>query len=160
MLKHLLGSAEDHRMRNGHLTAFGLVVTLALAAGVTSVACSRSTLLPDAYYAEHMVPIYPHAKLTDQMGGNETGDGPDESWDSMAWWFDSKDDPDRIVAFYEAHLTGWQKETDGEGTVTFKTVPPNGDTGEEVYVRISIDSKIQIGESVKSGKKAAARHQS
>ncbi len=160
MLKPGPGRAENLRMRNGRLTALILMGTLALAAGVTSVACSRSTLLPDAYYAEHMVPIYPHAKLTDQMGGNETGDGPGESWDSMAWWFESKDDPDRIVAFYQAHLTGWQKDTEGDGTVTFKTIPPDGDTGEEVYVRIGIDSKIQIGESVKSGKKAAARKQS
>jgi len=126
-----------------------LAATLALGLG----ACSRPTMLPDAYYAEHLVPIYPHAKLADQMGGNSYGDGPGEAWDSMAWFFECKDDPDKIVSFYEARLPGWQKENEGDGTVTFKTVPPNGEVGEEVYVRIDVDSKIQIGESVKSTKK-------
>ena len=115
-------------------------------------------MLPDAYYAEHMVPVYPHAKLTEQMGSNSYGDGPDESWDGMSWWFETHDDFDRIVAFYEAKLPGWQKETEGDGTVTFKTVPPDGEAGEEVYVRIGVDSTIQIGESVQSKKKAAAAH--
>ena len=136
-----------------------LPAALVLGFLLAAASCSRSTMLPDAYYAEHMVPIYPHAKLADEMGGNSYGDGPDESWDSMAWWFDSSDDPDRIVAFYEAKLPGWQKDVEGDGTVTFKTIPPGGDAGEEVYVRIGVDSKIQIGESVKSAKKKA-RHQS
>lgn len=116
-------------------------------------------MLPDAYYAEHMVPIYPHAKLTEQMGSNSYGDGPDESWDGMAWWLETNDDYDRIVAFYQAKLPGWQKEVEGDGTVTFKTIPEGGSAGEEVYVRIGVDSKIQIGESVQS-KKKAAHHQS
>ena len=135
-------------------------IAMILALDLTVSSCSRSTMLPDAYYAEHMVPIYPHAKLTDQMGSNSTGDTPDESWDGMAWWFETKDDYDRIVAFYEAKLPGWQKETDGDGSVTFKTIPEGGETGEEVYVRIGIDSKIQVGESVQSKKKAAAHRQS
>ena len=135
-----------------------IAVALGLVLGASS--CSRSTMLPDAYYAEHMVPIYPHAKLTDQMGSNSYGDGPDESWDGMAWWFETKDDYDHIVAFYESKLSGWQKETEGDGTVVFKTIPQGGSTGEEVYVRIGVDSKIQIGESVQSSKKKAAHHQS
>ena len=143
-------------MRTRRFAAIAAALLLAIGAG----ACSRPTMLPDAYYAEHMVPIYPHAKLTDQMGSNSYGDGPDESWDGMAWWFDTKDDYDRIVAFYEAKLPGWQKETEGDGTVVFKTIPEGGSAGEEVYVRIGVDSKIQIGESVQSSKKKAAHHQS
>ena len=139
-------------MRVPRFPAFAVALSLTLATG----SCSRSTMLPDAYYAEHMVPIYPHAKLTEQMGSNSYGDGPDESWDGMAWWFETKDDYDRIVAFYQAKLPGWQKETEGDGTVTFKTIPEGGTVGEEVYVRIGVDSKIQIGESVQSKKKAAA----
>lgn len=127
-----------------------------LAAGIGAAAlsgCAKKSLLPDAYYAEQMVPIYPHAELRDQMGSNSYGDGPEASWDGMAWWLKSKDPSEKIVAFYEAKLTGWQKEVDGNGSTTFKTVPPDGEEGEEVYVRIGDDSEIQIGESVKTNKK-------
>lgn len=130
------------------------LVALAALAMAAACGCSRKAMLPDAYYAEQMVPIYPHAELADQMGSNSYGDGPGESWDGMAWWLKSKDDPDKIVAFYQAKLSGWQKDVDEAGVVTFKTVPPSGETGEEVYVRINTDSTIQIGESVKSTKKA------
>src|SRR5678815_2233962 len=122
-LKSRVVPADGGRMRTRRFAASVMVLGLAMAAST----CSRSTMLPDAYYAEHMVPIYPHARLTDQMGSNSTGDTPDESWDGMAWWFETKDDYDRIVAFYEAKLPGWQKETDGDGTITFKTIPEGGD---------------------------------
>ena len=131
-----------------------LVVLFAAALIAGLGGCSRHTVLPDAYYAERMVPIYPHSTLSDQMGSSSYGDGPDASWDGMAWWFKSKDEPEKIVAFYEARLGGWQKDSDGTGATTFTTVPPQGDEGEEVHVRINSDGSIQIGESVKSSKKA------
>jgi len=126
------------------------IATLLVAA---ALGCSRSSLLPDATYASQMIPIYPHATLADQMGSRSFGDAPGESWDGMSWWLRSKDDPERIVAFYQAKLAGWQRETDETGAVVFRTVPPDGDVGEEVYVRIGGDGRIQIGESVKSSKK-------
>ena len=131
------------------------VLVLAALSAVLSACsgCARKSLLPDAYYAEQMVPIYPRTELTDQMGSNSYGDGPDASWDGMAWWLKSKDDSDKIVAFYQSKLSGWQKESDETGSVTFKTVPPDGEEGEEVYVRIDADGRIQIGESVKSRKR-------
>ena len=138
-------------MKLRRMATLALLATLP-AAGLTG--CSGHSALPDAYYAEGMVPIYPGSLLSDQMGSNSYGDGPDASWDAMAWWFKSKDDTDKIVAFYEARLTGWQKEVDGAGATTFTTVPPEGDEGEEVHVRINNDGAIQIGESVKSSKKA------
>ena len=122
-------------------------------AAVAMPGCSRRSMLPEAYYAEQMIPIYPKAQLADQMGSNSYGDGPGEAWDGMAWWLKSGDDPDRIIAFYQSKLTGWQKETGEDGSVIFKTVPPDGEEGEEVFVRIEIDGRILIGESVKSSKK-------
>ncbi|MEO5618024.1 MAG: hypothetical protein ABIS67_09650 [Candidatus Eisenbacteria bacterium] len=116
--------------------------------------CSRTSMLPDATYAAQMIPIYPRAQLADQMGSNSFGEGPGESWDGMAWWLHSKDDPQKIVEFYESKLPGWQREVDETGAIVFKTVPPGGDEGEEVYVRIGNDGRIQIGESVKSSKRA------
>lgn len=124
-----------------------VVLALALAG------CARPSMLPDAHYAEQLIPIYPNARLADQMGSSSYGDGPDESWDGMAWWLRTKDDPDRVVAFYEAKLKGWQKDVGEDGTVMFKTVPPGGEEGEEVFVRIEIDGRILIGESVKSSKR-------
>jgi len=115
--------------------------------------CARSSILPDATYASHMIPIYPRATLADQMGSNSFGDEPGESWDGMAWWLTSKDDPAKIVEFYEAKLAGWQREVDETGAIVFRTVPPAGEAGEEVYVRLGNDGRIQIGESVKSSKK-------
>jgi len=126
---------------------------LALPALSGLAGCSRSSILPDATYAERMIPIYPRATLADQMGSNSFGDEPGESWDGMAWWLTSKDDPEKIVEFYEAKLTGWQREVDETGAIVFRTVPPSGEAGEEVYVRLGNDGRIQIGESVKSSKK-------
>lgn len=128
-----------------------LVATLMVAA---LAGCSRTSILPDATYAEQMIPIYPNAQLADQMGSNSFGDEPGESWDGMSWWLRSKDDPEKIVEFYQAKLTGWQRDVEETGSVVFKTVPPGGDEGEEVYVRIGNDGQIQIGESVRSSKRA------
>jgi hypothetical protein len=135
-----------------HRAAAHALLAILFAAGLAG--CSRTSLLPDATYAEQMIPIYPRAQLADQMGSNSFGDEPGESWDGMAWWLRSKDDPQKIVEFYEAKLTGWQRDVDETGAIVFKTVPPGGDEGEEVYVRIGNDGRIQIGESVRSSKRA------
>ena len=117
--------------------------------------CSRALELPDAYYAQDLVPLYPHARLTDQMGSNSYGDGPEASWDGMAWWLTSKDSPDKIRAFYDEHLHGWQKDVGEDGETVYRTLPPGAEEGEEVYVRVKSNGEIQIGESVKSGKKSS-----
>jgi len=134
------------------LAATLALIVIPVVGGVAG--CARSSILPDATYAAHMIPIYPRATLADQMGSNSFGDEPGESWDGMAWWLRSKDDPEKIVEFYESKLTGWQREVDETGAIVFKTVPPDGEEGEEVYVRIANDGRIQIGESVKSSKRA------
>lgn len=144
---------EETAMTNSRRAVLPAAV-LPLLVGLAFAGCSRQSLLPEAYYAEQMIPIYPHAQLADQMGSNSFGDEPGEAWDGMVWWLKSKDDPDRIVAFYQAKLPGWQKETGEDGAVTFKTMPPDGDDGEEVYVRIEIDGRIQIGESVKASRRS------
>jgi len=118
------------------------------------VSCSQKAELPDAYYAQDMVPFYPHAKLTDQMGSNSYGDGPEASWDGMAWWLTSTDKPEKILAFYDQHLSGWRKEVNDEGETTYRTAPPGAVDGEEVYVLVKPNGEIQIGESVQSNKKA------
>lgn len=137
-------------MRSGtHLRlALGILLAAALAG------CSRSSLLPDATYASHMIPIYPHATLADEMGSRSFGDEPGESWDGKSWWLRSKDSPDRIVAFYQSRLKGWERETDETGAIVFRTVPPHAEDGEEVWVKITGDGGIEIGESVKSSKRA------
>ncbi|HTO90639.1 MAG TPA: hypothetical protein VMJ70_05860 [Candidatus Sulfotelmatobacter sp.] len=139
-------------MRLGTLVRAAVLATLL---PVPIAGCSQKAELPDAYYAQDLVPLYPHARLMDQMGSNSLGDGPGASWDGMAWWFRSKDRPERIVAYYDEHLHGWQKDVAGDGEVVYRTVPPGGEDGEEVYVRIKANGEIQIGESVKSGKKAS-----
>jgi hypothetical protein len=126
-------------------------VLLAVGAG-----CAKKAALPDAFYAGNMVPLYPHAELRDQMGGHSSGDGPEANWDDMAWFMNSKDDPAKIVAFYDARLTGWQKETDENGDTKYETAPEGASEGEHVYVVIHPNGEIQIGESVKSGKKKHA----
>ena len=139
-------------MTPGRAARFAL---LALLFVVPLAGCSRQAELPDAYYAQDLVPLYPHAKLMDQMGSNSFGDRPGVSWDGTAWWFRSKDRPDRITAFYDEHLHGWQKDASDDGEVVYRTVPPGGEDGEEVYVRVKPNGEIQIGESVRSGKKAS-----
>ncbi len=137
-------------MNRSRAAAVALAV---ICAGLALGACARSSMLPDATYAAQMIPIYPRATLADQMGSNSFGDEPGESWDGMAWWLHSRDDREKIVEFYDTKLAGWQRETDVSGAVVFRTVPPGGEDGEEVYVRIGTDGRIQIGESVKSGKR-------
>jgi hypothetical protein len=135
--------------RAAPLVLLGALLVLPIAS------CSRPIELPDAYYAQDLVPLYPHARLTDQMGSNSLGDGPGASWDGMAWWLRSQDSPAKIVAFYDAHLRGWQKDVSLDGETVYRTSPPGADEGEEVYVRVKPSGEIQIGESVKSGKKSS-----
>lgn len=131
-----------------------LLPGVAILLGLLAAGCSRPSLLPDATYAAQMIPIYPHATLADQMGSRSFGEEPGESWDGLSWWLRSKDDPQKIVAFYQSKLSGWDREVDATGAIVFRTVPPNAEEGEEVYVRIENDGSIQIGESVKSSKRA------
>src|SRR5580765_8401664 len=121
-------------------------------------ACSPPSGRSYASSAQHLLPLYPHARLTDQMGSSSLGDGPGASWDGMAWWLRSQDSPARIVAFYDSHLRGWQKDVSLDGETVYRTSPPGADEGEEVYVRVKPSGEIQIGESVRSGKKSI--HQS
>lgn len=127
---------------------------LAVLVAANALGCARKSILPDATYAAQMIPIYPRAQLADQMGSQSFGDTPDESWDGMAWWLRTRDDREKVVEFYESKLAGWQRDTDETGAVVFRTVPPGGEDGEEVYVRIAVNGQIQIGESVKSSKRA------
>lgn len=126
---------------------------LAVLVAANALGCARTSILPDATYAAQMIPIYPRAQLADQMGSQSFGDEPHESWDGKAWWLSTRDDREQVVAFYASKLAGWQRDTDDTGAIVFRTVPPGGEEGEEVYVRIAVNGQIQIGESVKSSKR-------
>jgi len=101
----------------------------------------------------NQVPLPRDAQFEDAMGGDYFGEGfNDQVSETMAYFFTTKESPEKLVAFYEQTFPGAIKETGDEGDIIFTVKPEGAEEGEEVYIRVRTDGKIQIGEDTKPGK--------
>ena len=99
------------------------------------------------------VPLPGDAKFEDSMGGGYYGEGlNDRVSESMAYWFTTKEPPEKLIAFYEKTYPGAEKEVGEQGETTFKVRPEGAQEGEEIYIMVRTDGKIQIGEETKVGR--------
>jgi hypothetical protein len=142
------------RIRNAVLTiALGLTISASLTACSSSDAdLSAGTALPGAVYAGRL-PLYPSATFDGAMGGTTYGSvgGPAVN-SSLSWFFAVPDPPERVLAFYEAKLTGARKDHNAEDEPTLTLVPTGADEGE--YLRITVSpGRLQITEVVQASKR-------
>jgi hypothetical protein len=134
------------------------VVGLWLVAGALFAGCSSSesgasaaAAFPGAVYAGQL-PLYPSATLEGSMGGSTYGrvGGPAVS-SSLSWFFTVSDPADKVLAFYEARLSGAARGDDGDHP-TLTLVPAGAEEGE--YLRITVSpGKLQITEVVRAAKR-------
>lgn len=130
---------------------------LVLAVGALSLmACSADPYAKwknlGAIYCSQ-VPLPADAHFEDAMGGDYYGEGlNDHVSESMAYFFTTRESPEKLVAFYEKTFPNASKETAEDGDIVFTVRPEGAEEGEEVYIRVRSDGKIQIGEETKPGK--------
>ena len=130
--------------------AFGLALALALPGCSANPYAQWKDL--GAVYC-NQVPLPGDARFEDAMGGDYYGESLDDhASESMAYWFTTKESPQKLVAFYEKTFPGATKEVSEDGETTFKVRPEGAQEGEEIYVTVRTDGKIQIGEETKVGK--------
>ena len=131
----------------------GMLVALAT---LTVASCSTSPYAKwkdlGAVYC-NQVPLPGDAQFEDAMGGDYYGEGlNDHVSESMAYFFTTKESPAKLASFYEQTFPGAIKETGDDGDIIFTVKPEGAEDGEEVYIRVRADGKIQIGEETKPGK--------
>ena len=136
-------------MNARHIAAAMAATALVLAA----LGCSGSskTQLPGAVYAADMVQVYRGAELTNMMGNDTYGDGPDSHMQGQFWTFDVKAPKDEVLAFYEKQFPGAERTPLDDGAVMLRVVPEGAEPNEYVYVTVA-DGKITIGERCRPGK--------
>jgi hypothetical protein len=136
------------------MTRLGTALALILASAFAVLGCGRAkqTAMPHAVYA-NQVPIYPGAVLQDAMGSTSVGDTPESATDGMAWFFEVKASSETMRAFYEKKLPGATQDPEWTSGVRLVWVPKGAAPGERVEIILE-DNSIQIGESVKPGKRA------
>lgn len=98
------------------------------------------------------IPIYPGAALDDAMGADLYGDTKADHTERMTFFFESEDDQDEIVAWYEEQLPDAEKATTEDGDITLTTAPEGGEDGEDIGVAVSSDGRIRIFENTQAGK--------
>jgi hypothetical protein len=113
---------------------------------------AKQSALPHAVYASQ-VPIYPGAVLEDAMGSTSAGDTPESVTDGMAWFFDVKASAQTMLAYYEKKLPKATRDSEWTDGVRLVWVPEGAAPGERVEIILE-DNSIQIGESVRPGKRA------
>ena len=135
-------------LRLGGVAAF-VVGLLAL-----QVACgSAEATLPGAVYAK-VVPVYPGAEYDESMGGKSGDDiGGPVTAESTSWFFRISDPVDKVIAFYREKLPGAKLAKDDLGDDVFTFIPTTAEEGEYVSVTIRKGGELQIGESLRPGKK-------
>ena len=140
-------------IRNVVLTvAFGLVVGSVAACSSTDSGPSTGAALPGAVYAGQL-PLYPSATFDGAMGGTTYGSigGPAVN-SSLSWFFAVADPPEKVLAFYEAKLTGARRDDSDADEPTLTLVPAGAAAGE--YLRITVSpGRLQITEVVQAAKR-------
>ena len=108
-------------------------------------------LLPGAVYAARAVRVYRNAELTNVMGNESWGNGPDSYMQGQTWYFDVSDSREKVLKFYEKDLPGAERTTNDDGSISFKVIPAGAEKDE--YVTVTVDEgEIRIGEHCRPGK--------
>jgi len=100
----------------------------------------------------NQVPLPRDAKFHDAEGGGRDKQSDNPTSESMAYWFSTKESPERLVAFYEKAFPTAEKVVAPDGETTFWVKPDGGQEGEHVSITVHGDGKIQIGEETKPGR--------
>jgi hypothetical protein len=135
-----------------------IVMLLAAAACAASLAaCSGNSNGWDSASAEYaayatQMPLYPKSKITDAMGSESWGDGPDSYSYGMAWWCEVKATKAEILAFYAGKYPSAERRNTDGGAIELKVIPAGAKPGEYMGVWIDEDGKYRIFESRKSKK--------
>ena len=103
-----------------------------------------------AVYASQ-VPIYPGARFDDAMGGDYYGNSMDHVAETMSWYFNVADGPEKVVAYYERKFPNAEKKIGEDGEVVLKFVPNGAEPGEIMWLRVR-KGRLSIGEETKPGK--------
>jgi len=129
-------------------------VVAAAALAATALGCAaKSNLdqLPGAVYAARAVHVYRSAVLTNLMGNETWGDGPDSYMQGQTWYFDVSDSKATVLKFYEKELAGAERTTNDDGSISFKVIPAGAEKDEFVTVTVD-EGEIRIGEHCRPGK--------
>ena len=133
--------------------SFPAVVAAAALAGAAIGCAHKSTLdqLPGAVYAARVVQVYRNAVLTNLMGNESWGDGPDSHMQGQTWSFNVSDPREKVLQFYEKDLPGAERTTNDDGSISFKVIPRGAEQNEYVTVTVD-DGELRIGEHCRPGK--------
>jgi hypothetical protein len=98
------------------------------------------------------IPLYPGARARDAMGSESWGDTPDSYTKGMCVWFEVEHyDKNKVLAWYEEHLPGAQRNILDLGIIELKVIPEGAEPGEDMGVYID-DDGFRVFENVKPGK--------
>jgi hypothetical protein len=143
-----------HRVKDALLAiGLGVVITILVASCSSPSSSPAVAALPGAVYASQL-PLYPSATLESAMGGTTYAGrvGGRVINESLSWFFAVSDPPEKVLAFYEARLSGARRGVDDADDPTLTIVPSGADDGE--YLRVTVrPGKLQITEVVRPGKR-------
>jgi hypothetical protein len=140
---------EDPKMTRSHCRFFAVLLMAAVLWAALGACASRKTDLPGAVYA-NQVPLYPAAAYEDAMGGTTYGDGVADS-ESLSWFFEVKDSPEKVLAYYDEKLSDARKVLEEDGTTSYTISPQGAEEGEVLVIRVRA-GRLQITEETKAGK--------
>jgi hypothetical protein len=136
---------------NARRNAAAVAAAALAAAALGCAAKSNLDQLPGAVYAAGAVHVYHNAVLTNLMGNETWGDGPDSYMQGQTWFFNVSDSKQKVLQFYEKELPGAERTTNDDGSISFKVVPQGAEQNE--YVTVTVDEgEIRIGEHCRPGK--------
>jgi hypothetical protein len=146
--------ARSHARRSHMIPSRNAAVVAAAALAATALGCAaKSNLdqLPGAVYAARAVHVYRSAVLTNLMGNETWGDGPDSYMQGQTWYFNVRDSKATVLKFYEKELAGAERTTNDDGSISFKVIPAGAEKDEFVTVTVD-EGEIRIGEHCRPGK--------
>lgn len=105
-----------------------------------------------AQYAAYatQIPLYPGTRITDAMGSESWGDGPESYSYGMNWSCETKATREELVAFYEAKLPGAERSTPYDNVIQLMVTPKGALPGETMGVLIEDGGKYRVFEDRKS----------
>jgi hypothetical protein len=136
-------------MKNAFLLSLSAIVMLLIAGCGAHEAKWSAEAAQYAAYATQ-IPLYPGTKITDAMGGESWGDGPETYSYGMNWSCETKATREELVAWYEARLPNAQRRTTDLGWIELTVIPKNAKPGEDMGVRIESDGKYSVFENRKN----------
>ena len=134
----------------GRKLSSGVVLLALVLAGCSADPYAQWKDLGAVYCTQ--VPLPQDAKFQDAEGGGHGERSQNQHSESMAYWFNTRETPERLVAFYEKAFPTAVKEVGADGVTTFRVTPDGAQEGEQVSITVHTDGKIQIGEETKAGR--------